>query len=333
MKKPAVMLPNSSFKRLMSSSASLLKQPIKPTFAYTMYRFQNGKLMGSLSLLAQQHSAFRNNRPLAMKYLLPLFVGIAISPTLLRAQVVVTNPISDAFAQVMHAEDLAKQVEVINNQVQQINALTQQLQQVQAYVKAFGNPEQVRNVVGADQLVTSLQQTGVGQTLSTLQQKSDGADSLSYTGNGIYETLASTFTTPAGVEITRTEDSYRKFGAIQQSSQNFQAVTNNVLSRRESLRQAIAATTQQLQFASTDAETQKLSGVLAGYTAELAAVDREVDHAADQVTTQDIENRADRERQEQARREERQAQVEEGFRRYSEVFHLDTSVPAFPGGH
>ena len=42
----------------------------------------------------------------------------------------------------MHLEDIAKWVESINNQVQQIQTLTAQLQQVQAYVKAFGDPEQ-----------------------------------------------------------------------------------------------------------------------------------------------------------------------------------------------
>jgi hypothetical protein len=70
--------------------------------------------------------------------------------------------------------------------------------------------------------------------------------------------------------------------------------------------------------------------VLAGYTAELGSVDHEIDNAAEQVTTQDIENRADKERQEDARREERQAQVQEGFQQYGQVFQLDTSAPAFP---
>lgn len=130
--------------------------------------------------------------------------------------------------------------------------------------------------------------------------------------------------------MPRAEEQYRKFGAIQQGSQNFQKVTDDVRSRREALRQSIATTTQQLQAATTDAETQKLTGVLTGYTAELQAVDHEINQAAAQVATQDIENRADREKQEQARREERQAQVEEGFRRYGEVFQIDASAPAFP---
>ena len=62
----------------------------------------------------------------------------------------------------------------------------------------------------------------------------------------------------------------------------------------------------------------------------LQAVDREIDQAAAQLATQDIENRADSERQTEARREERRAQMKEGFRHSREPFQLDTSAPAFP---
>ncbi len=244
-----------------------------------------------------------------------------------------TNPISDVLAEEMHLEDLTKWVQSIENQVQQINTLTQQLQQVQAYVKAFGDPEKLLSIVGADQLISSLQQSGVGQTIGELQQLATGVQALQNNANGLYQSLGTTFQTPGGVQLPRAEELYRKFGAIQQGTENFQKVTDDVLSRRETLRQSIASTTEQLQAATTDAETQKLTGVLTGYTAELQAVDHEIDVAAAQVATQDIENRADREKQEQARREERQAQVEEGFRRYGEVFQIDASAPAFPAGH
>ena len=163
-----------------------------------------------------------------------------------------------------------------------------------------------------------------------MQQLASGVEALQYNANGLYQSLGDTFTTPGGIELPRAEELYRKFGAIQQGSRNFQAVTDDVLVRREALRGEIATTTQQLQAATTDAETQKLTGVLVGYTGELASVDREIDHAAAQVATQDAENRADRERQEQARREERQAEMEQSFRRYGEVFRLETTPPAFP---
>ena len=233
-------------------------------------------------------------------------------------------------AESAESDDIAKTVQMINNQVQQINTLTQQLQQIQSYVKAFGDPSKLLQITGADSLVSSLKSSGVGRTIGQLQQAASGVAALQFNANGLYQSLGTTFTTPGGSTVQRSDDLYRKYGAIQQESENFQSVTDNVNSRRTALRKQIAETTQQLQSASTDAEAQKLTGVLVGYNAELAAVDREIDHAAAQVTTQDAENRADTERQEQARKEERQAQLEEGIRRYGQVFRLETSKPVLP---
>ncbi len=257
---------------------------------------------------------------------------LLVAVSLANAQVVVIDPTAIAHNQANHVVDLAKYVEMVNNQIRQINTMTQELQQVTAYVKAFGDPSKLLNIVGANQLIGSLQQTGVGQTLTQLQRSANGLQALQYNGNGLYQSLGQTFTTPSGAQVPRLEDLYRKYGAIQGDSRNFQSVTTDVLARRANLRNQIASTTTQLQAASTDAETQKLTGVLVGYNAELATVDHEIDNAAGEVLTQDAENRADKERDDQARREERQAQIEESFRRYGEVFQLETTPPTFPGG-
>jgi TolA-binding protein len=113
-----------------------------------------------------------------MKYLISLAILFAAAP-LVRAQEVVTDPVSDALNEEMHLEDLAKYVQMVENQVQQIETLTQQLQQTEAYVKAFGDPSQILNVTGANQLVGSLQDNGAGQTMSRLQQLATGASALS----------------------------------------------------------------------------------------------------------------------------------------------------------
>jgi len=99
---------------------------------------------------------------------------------------------------------------MVRNQLTQINTLTQQLQQIQAYVKAFDDPEQLLNIVGADELMNSLNASGVGQTISELQQSVSGVEALRYSANGPYTSLGSTFTTPGGMQVPRTEQLYRK---------------------------------------------------------------------------------------------------------------------------
>lgn len=246
------------------------------------------------------------------------------------AQLVVTNPISDALAQVNHFEDVAKSIEMINNQVQQINALTQQLQQINAYVQAFGDPAKLLNLIGADGLIQSLETSGVGHTLAELQELASGIEALRGNANGLYQSIGETIRTPSGFELPRAEELYRKFAAIEHATRNFESVFDDVIQRRQTLKGRIAHTTQQLQAATTDAETQKLSGVLAGFNAELAAIDKEIDQALATALVQDIQNRTDREKQEQARKEERRAEFSEAIGNYSKTFRLDPTAPAFP---
>ena len=264
-----------------------------------------------------------------MKAIITFTVALVLSITA-HAQYVVTNPISDVLNEVMHVEDISKDLEMISNQVQQINALTQQLQQIQAYVKAFGNPEQLLNIVGADSLIESLNSSGVGQTLGQLQGLAQGVEALRNNANGLYQSIGTTFTTPGGIELPRAEDLYRKFAATQRAAQNFTSVYDDVSQRRATLKNQIAQTTEQLQASSTDAETQKLQGVLTGYNAELAAIDKEVDHALAESVVQDIQNRDDREKQEQARREEQKAEFSEAMRSYSQTFQINGAPPVFP---
>jgi hypothetical protein len=256
-----------------------------------------------------------------------LSLGIAASA---HAQLVVTNPVSDALAQVNHIEDVAKSLEIINNQVQQLNTLTQQLQQTTAYVQALGDPAKLLNIVGVNGLIHSLETTGVGHSLGELQQLASGIDALRNNANGLYQSIGETIQTPSGFELPRAEELYRKFAASEQATQNFQSVFNDVIQRRQALKVQIAQATLELQAATTDAETQKLSGVLTGFNAELAAIDKEIDQALATTLVQDIQNRTDREKQQQARKEERQAEFGEALGNYSKTFGLDAAPAAFP---
>ena len=212
------------------------------------------------------------------------------------------RPGCDAQDAANQAANLAKYVEMVNNQVTQINTLTQQLNQIAAYTKAFGDPAQLLKVVGADALTRSLNQTGINRTLGELRELSNGVSALQYNANGLYHTV--TDMSFSGVTVPRPEEVYRKFGAINETAENYVAVYDDVFTRRKAIKTQMAATTSQLPAATTDAETQKLTGVLVGQSAELEAIDRELEIAASQAVVQDIENRNDEARQAQAAAEE-----------------------------
>ena len=244
-------------------------------------------------------------------------------------------PVTDVGAIAQSAADqvsnLAKYVEMVNNQMQQITLLTNQLNQVTAYVEAIGDPSTLLSIVGADELIDSINRSGVGQTIGSLQQLANGVDALRYNANGLYSSVGNTFTTFKGIQVPRAADFYKKFSAIDKAAGNYADVYDDVFDRRQVLKGRIADTTRQLQSATTDAETQKLTGVLVGQGTQLQAIDKEIDFAATQAVVQEIENRNDKERQSQARAEEKLAEFNEAMESYSKTFTISTRPPVWSG--
>lgn len=249
---------------------------------------------------------------------------VGLFPATGRAQVIVNDPAAIAQSAVEHAVDVAKYVEMIAHQVEQINLLTSQLQQVTAYVQAFGNPALLLQITGADQIIRQLQQGPTGRLLGDLQQTASGIESLRYTADGLYRSIETI--SVSGVEVPRSEDLYRKFGALENTAENFRIVHEETTSRVQSLKRDISGTTTALQAATTDAQVQKLRGVLASQQAELSALQAEVQQAASQVLVQDALNRNDGEKQRQARQEQDAAEFGIMNRQFDELLTLPESM-------
>jgi hypothetical protein len=252
-----------------------------------------------------------------------LIATLGISVAVARAQVIVEDPVSIAQDAANQVVDLAKYVEMVENQVQQIETMTQELQQVTAYVKAFGDPSQIQNVTGANELVSGLQQAGVGQALSSLQQAASGVQSLSYNGNGLYQSI--TDTSLSGIQIPRVTDNYKPFGALENTTSNYESVQGDVAQQRQALKSQIADTVNQLQAATTDAETQKLQGVLTAQSAQLDALGDDETNAATQAVVQDIANRNDQQKQQEAQDEEVAADRQDALTKFGTMMVPDTN--------
>jgi hypothetical protein len=250
-----------------------------------------------------------------------------------RAQWIVYDPVSNIQQILDEAENIAEYVDMVDNQVQQITQLSDQLQQLQQYNKAFGDPSQILNVTGVSALTSDLTQTPLGQTISSVEQSANGVAALTYDANGLYNQIGATFTTPSGNQIQRDATDYKPFEAINNATANYSNVTANVLQRRQALKDAIASTTDALQSATTASEVQKLTGVLVGQNAALAATDKEIDQAVAVSVEQDIENRNDAQKQAVAAQEQQKAEVVEAFSNYRTNFQLNTQPPMFPTGN
>lgn len=246
------------------------------------------------------------------------------------AQWIVYDPAMNTQQIMAEVQNMAQYVQMVDNQVQQISQLTQQIQQLEQYNKEFGDPSKLLNITGISTLTADLTQTPLGETISAVEKTANGVAALTYDANGLYHQVGATFDTPSGNAVQRTTADYKPFQAVNNATANYSNVTANVLQRRQTLKDAIASTTEALQSATTASEVQKLTGVLIGQNSALAATDKEIDQAVSVSVEQDIENRNDREKQATAGQEEQKAEMVESFDNYRTSFQLNTQPPQFP---
>ncbi len=246
-----------------------------------------------------------------------------------RAQWIVYDPTVNIEQIVSQAEDIAKYVQMIDNQVQQIQTLGDQLSEFKNYESLFGNPSQVVLSMVAP-LAADLKSLEPGLNLENLVANADGNYALTYNDSGIYATVGVSFQTPRGQTVQRPADQYKPFAAINNAANNYVTVADNAAQRRATIKDQIAQTTQQLQNATTDAEVQKLHGVLTSLNADLASTDDEVNQAATSAMVQDIQNRNDQQKQLQALTEQQNAEFEESVSNYAAKFQLLNAPTVFP---
>jgi conjugal transfer/entry exclusion protein len=104
-------------------------------------------------------------------------LGVTVSA---RAQWIVYDPANTVQSVINTAQEIAKFVQMINNQVQQIQTLEDQLNEFKHYESLFGDPKAV--VLSTVQpLVNDLRKTELGQTLTALEGAVDAGEACSTT--------------------------------------------------------------------------------------------------------------------------------------------------------
>ena len=245
------------------------------------------------------------------------------------AQRIVYDPRLNASVLSQTAQEIAKFVQMINNQVQQIQTLTDQLNEFKHYESLFGDPKAVL-LATVQPLVNDLRKTEVGETLTAIEGAVDAGEAMLYNANGLFTSIGTTFNTPNGATVTRRETPYLPVAAVQKTTDNFLSVSTDATARRIALKEEIARTTTALKSATTDAEVQKLTGVLIGLSSALNNTDYEINQATASALVQDVANRNDAQRQIEAKKEQQHAEFTEAVQKYGQTFRLMNAPTAFP---
>ena len=230
------------------------------------------------------------------------------------AQYVVYDPANHLQAVEDQAVNLAKYVQMVDNQVQQIDNAVNTLNTLNSYVEKFGDPSKITQLVGLNPALKDLIHEG-GQTLSSVNQLADSTHALEYDGKGLYQSVQRV--TAGGVPIPRLQVAYKPVDAVNQLVDNYQSVQDDAKTRLASIKQGISRTLDQLKTAATDAEVQKLSAVLQAQTTALSALQFEVGNAGQQVLVQTQQNQNIRQRDARAQAEESAAMFGEEMKKFT----------------
>ncbi len=229
-----------------------------------------------------------------------LFLKLPLS----HGQIIVHDPGNAQVALANHAEEILKLLEAIK--------------ELQSMKDWLGHAADIVDLAGLDSVFANLQSEGKGRSRVDIAAASTSAEGTAYTGDGLYQSVGDSFATRDGQTVAR-PDAFKPQAAIFNAVHDHDVVYEDVMARRKALRQGIEQTVSQLQNATTHVEVMKTTGVLMAQQAEMDATDHELQFATEKAILIDLQNRADKERQEKAAAQEQTRELTEALNHFGQA--------------
>lgn len=209
-----------------------------------------------------------------------------------------------------HAEDMAKYVQMIENQTQQIAQMTTMISQNVQTLERLGNPQTYINMLSLNTILGDIQRTmnGVGTTVAGFQQTANGFMALKYTANGLYQDL-SQLKDQFGNPIQFQSNNFTRFAMVQNMYQSFNTEMTQANQALASLLQQKQQILQQLNSASSLIETEKLKSQLQAVEANINNATARLNMYSEKIMIQHAANQNDAARVQEAQREQWQQQA------------------------
>jgi len=215
-------------------------------------------------------------------------VLLRVSSSVSYAQIPVTDVANLTNNSVLHAENIAKWVESINNLRTQIDQLNRQINIQDDIRRWSGNPVEAGARLALDALGEHDLVRTYGRTKDAVLGMVDSLGSLKRTANGSYRAIMDTDLN--GGTLQRDPLQYRRYAVLDATQDNAEQVASETKARADQLQEEIAVTMDDLKAAPTDAEVQKLSVKLAALNGQLSQVETERRREVDAVLMQKVAN-------------------------------------------
>lgn len=234
-------------------------------------------------------------------------LALVLLSTPLSAQILVHDPGNAEIAVANHAEQILKLLDMI--------------EEMQTLRTWLGNAAEILDLAGLDPVLSS--SDSVGRSRVDLATSSTSAEAAAYSGDGLYQPVGESFTSRDGASVAR-PDVFKPEGAVFNAVRDHDSVYDDVMVRRQALIEGIEEAAAQLQSATSLVESKKATGVLVAQQAKLQAADSELAIATQKAILIDLQNRADKERQEKAAAQEQSRELVEALRHYGRALRPGT---------
>jgi hypothetical protein len=235
---------------------------------------------------------------------------ISVYDAINTAENVVQQVVDRVVQAAQHAEDMAKYVQMIENQTQQIAQLTTMISQNVQALERLGNPATYVNMLSLNTIVADIQRTmnGVGTSVAGFQQTANGFIALKNTANGLYQDL-SQLKDQFGNPIQFQSNNFTKFAMVQNMYQSFNTEMTQANQALGGLLQQKQQILQQLNSASSLIETEKLKSQLQAVEANINNATARLNMYSQKIVVQHAANQNDAARVQEAQREQWQQQA------------------------
>jgi septal ring factor EnvC (AmiA/AmiB activator) len=235
---------------------------------------------------------------------------ISVYDAINTAENVIQQVVDRVVQAAQHAEDMAKYVQMIENQTQQIAQMTTMISQNVQTLERLGNPQTYINMLSLNTILADIQRTmnGVGTTVAGFQQTANGFMALKYTANGLYQDLTQ-LKDQFGNPIQFQSNNFTRFAMVQNMYQSFNSEMTQANQALASLLLQKQQILQQLNSASSLIETEKLKSQLQAVEANINNATARLNMYSQKMVVQHTANQNDAARMQEAQREQWQQQA------------------------
>lgn len=226
----------------------------------------------------------------ALLKLVSLLILLRVVPDGLRAQIPVTDVTNLTNNTVLHAENIAKWVDSINNLRTQIDQLRVQINIQDDIRRWSGNPVEAGAKVVLEGLGRGDLVRDYGRAKRAVVGLVGSLDSLKRTAEGNYRAISNLDLN--GKAFKRDEPTFRRYAVLDAKQEVSAEVATETRARELELQEEIAATLNEMRAAPTDAEVLKHTAKLTALNGQLAQLDGARRREVDEVVLQKIANDA-----------------------------------------